>query len=105
MFEKGSDDVMMCTMLSNRGNVLRYFNDGRLSSQQTDSSLGLSNIIVTNDNGVLRCQFNRTNFISTSDNKFYNLIDSNGWYVLLAKGVLAGSKNKYIKFNFLIPKF
>ena len=88
---------MMCISQSSTGKLLRYFNDERSPSQQENATLGLSNIVITNNNGVLRCQFNRTNYISTSN--YFNLLDS--WFVLLAKGSLSGSKN-IKRYNFLI---
>ena len=77
----------MCTMVSNIGNVTRYINSGKASQQQPDPSIGLSNISVTNTNGILRCQFNRTKYIATEN--YYSLFSS--YYVLLAKGSLSGS--------------
>lgn len=84
-------------MVSNRGNVSRYLNSGYSSSQQTDPSVGLSGVTVSNNNGILRCQFNRTKY-EPGVSHYYSLYSSA--YVLLAKGVLAGSKIKCIFYYF-----
>ena len=82
---------MMCISSSQGSTVQRFFNDGKSSSIQTNPTLGLSNIAVTNNNGVLSCQFQRTKCIGSSDGRYYDL--SKSYYILLAKGSLSGSKN------------
>jgi hypothetical protein len=77
-------------MVSNEGDVRRFFNTGYSNGQQKDSTIGLSNVTVKNDNGVLRCQFNRTKHIALEDGKYFSLYST--WYVLLAKGSLSGSE-------------
>ena len=100
MIFKGNDDVVMCTASSNTGSVLRYFNNGHKSSVQSDSGVGLTNIVVTNSNGVLRCQFNRVK-ANASVSNYFSLY--NTYYVLLAKGVLSGNIIKKIrKCSFII---
>ncbi len=74
-------------MVSNKGNVTRYINSGKASQQQPDPTVGLSDIVVTNNNGILRCQFNRTRYIDMP--YYYSL--SSSYYVLLAKGSLSES--------------
>lgn len=73
-------------MNSTQGGVKRYFNNGKNTQIQEDPSIGLSNIIVTNNDGILNCQFNRTKYIS-SVSTYYSLFDS--YYVILAKGKLS----------------
>ena len=87
----------MCTMLSNQGNVTRYFNNGKSSQQQIDPTLGLTNVIVSNNNGIQRCQFDRIKYMGSSNGKYYSLFSS--YYVLFAKGTLSGS-NDHFKSSF-----
>ena len=81
----------MCIPSSSLSTVQRFFNDGRSSSMQTNPTLGLSNIVVTNNNGILKCQFQREKFINSADGRYFSLFDP--YYVLLATGSLSGSKN------------
>ena len=78
----------MCTIQSNNGNVTRYINNGKSSEQQSKPSLGLSDIVVTNNNGILRCQFSRTKRI-VDEEGYFDLFSP--YYILLAKGSLSGS--------------
>ena len=87
---KGGDDVIMCISNPKLSTVQRYYNNGKSTSIQANATLGLSNITVTNNNGILRCQFDRIKYISTTDGKYFSLF--NTYYVLLAKGTLSGSK-------------
>ena len=79
-------------MVSNKGNISRYVNKGYTSIPQTDLLEGLSDVTVSNNNGILRCQFNREKY-SEGDN-YYNLFSSA--YVLLAKGSLSGSNRNFV---------
>ena len=80
----------MCFISSDQATVQRYFNNGKKSNVQTDPSIGLSSVVVTNNNGVLQCQFNRSN----SNNSIQNYFSlSNLYYVLLAKGPFSGILN------------
>ena len=78
----------MCAMQSNNGSVTRYINNGKSSEQQPKPSIGLSDIVVTNNNGILRCQFNRIKRI-IGEEGYYDLFSP--YFVLLAKGSLSGS--------------
>jgi len=83
-------------MNSSQGNVLRYFNNGKKSDVQAHSSIGLSNVAVTNNDGILNCQFNRTKDISSIPT-YYSLF--NNYYVLLAKGHLSAKSKKKVYFK------
>ena len=85
--KKGDDDVIMCTMNSTQGNVQRYFNNGKQSQIQINPHYGLNDIKVTNNDGVLNCQFVITKDGSSST--YYSLRDY--YYVLLAKGDLSAT--------------
>ena len=85
-------------MSLNQGNVTRYFNNGKSSQQQTDPILGLTNVSVSNNNGIQRCQFDRIKYMPSSDGKYYSLFSS--YYVLFAKGTLSGSNDHFKFFNF-----
>ncbi len=78
----------MCSTGSYEGKIRRFFNTGTKSELQQNSTIGLSNVNVTNANGVLRCQFNRTKYIAVKD--YFSLFSP--WYVLLAKGSLSESE-------------
>lgn len=81
----------MCSFTSNKVGVKRYFNEGKSTQPQLHSTIGLTNIVVTNENGLLRCKFNRTKEMSSIPN-YYSLNSS--YYVLLARGDLDGGKYK-----------
>ena len=78
-------------MVSNQGNISRYVNKGYTSIPQTDLLVGLSDVAVSNNNGILRCQFNRKKYLGVGN--YYNLFRSA--YVLLAKGSLSESNRNF----------
>ena len=90
---KGEDDVIMCSVSEGHSSIQRYYNDGKSPQIQSDPTLGLSNIVITKNNGLLRCQFNRTKHIKTLDGKYYSLFSP--YFVLLAKGQMNGSNKCY----------
>ena len=79
----------MCGVSANQMSVKRYFNEGKSPQMQLQSTIGLSNLQITNENGILKCIFNRTKTISSIRN-YYSL--NNPYYVLLARGDLDESK-------------
>ena len=73
-------------MCKSTNKIERYINNGKSTSKQNDVSIGLSNSVVKNMNGILNCQFKRIKYSPTTN--YFNLF--NPCYVLLAKGSLSG---------------
>ena len=93
----------MCILNSTHGKIQRYFNNDKSTQIQSDSTIGLNNIFVTNNNGILFCQFNKTKEISSIPN-YFSLFNS--YYVFLAKGSLdGGNLIKVCHFNVIFIEF
>ena len=96
-FNQTDDDVNMCLYNSANGTVKHYYNKDKnapgllLGSNPT---IGYSNIVVSYNNGLLTCSFDRVKSISNVQN-YFDL--SNNYYLLLANGKTnGGGMNKYI---------
>ena len=83
----------MCkfSSITSTNTVQSYSNSAAKSTRkQSNPKKALSNIVVTNNNGILNCQFKRETFNFEPASIFNSVYNS--WYVFLAKGSLLGGK-------------
>ncbi|XP_071126303.1 putative ferric-chelate reductase 1 [Mytilus edulis] len=55
----GDDEVVSCILFGNNTSVLRSFNDGKRNVPVANPAEGLSNYIVTVQDGIFRCSFRK----------------------------------------------
>ena len=73
----------MCKVYQNVASLQRYYNSGKSSSITADPSAGISNLVITNQNGTLSCSFRREKNMPGVAN-YTNL--NNSTYILMASG-------------------
>ena len=75
----------MCKVYQNVASLQRYYNTGRSSSVTADPSAGISNLVITNQNGTLSCSFRREKSMPGVAH-YTNL--NNSTYILMAYGLV-----------------
>ena len=73
----------MCKVYQNKATLERYHNSGKSSSVTNNPSAGISNLVITNQNGALSCSFTREKTMPGVD--YYTNLN-NPSYILMAQG-------------------
>ncbi|XP_076071249.1 putative ferric-chelate reductase 1 homolog [Mytilus galloprovincialis] len=60
----GADEVVACLNVGGSTAVQRSYNDGKVNKQVTNPSAGLSNTVVTVQNGMFKCSFRKNKRLS-----------------------------------------
>jgi hypothetical protein len=85
----------LCKVYQNIASLQRYYNTGKSSSVTADPSAGISNLVITNQNGTLSCSFRREK-IMPGIAHYFNL--NNPTYVLMSQGSVSGGMQYIVKF-------
>ncbi|CAF0731294.1 unnamed protein product, partial [Brachionus calyciflorus] len=84
----GIDDVVVCKTYKNSSSIIRMYNPGKNNPILLDStypSIGLENMTINFNNGLLTCKFRRLKSKLNTAN-YYDLSKGNSYYLLFARG-------------------
>ncbi len=97
--KKGDDNSYICKSFGGKTSVEHYFNEGSFSPYhllKSNPTVGLSEALVKENDGTMKCSFTRQNKIPEVANYF----ELPGQYnVLLAYGPIVNGKIKYHSFR------
>lgn len=84
---KGDDDVTVCKFGKGVSTIEHYYNEGKwpILLDQTQPSVGYSNMKIQTNSSILQCSFRRSKFVPNQD-KYFDLSES--YYLLVAYGEL-----------------